>query len=1035
ITRTWTATDNCGNAITHTQVITVEDTTVPTWNQPMPANVTVQCHLVPAPASPITASDNCDPNVTVTFTEVSTQNPDVNSCGFMNYTITRTWTATDNCGNAITHTQVITVIDTTSPVLAGVPGNVTVQCDAVPPAAVVTATDNCDPDVPVVLTETVIPGNCPNNYTLIRTWTATDNCGNTATGSQVITVQDNTAPVALCKNHTAYLNANGTVEIFVYQIDNGSTDNCALTNLSISPSQFTCADVGPNVVTLTATDACGNTGTCTAIVTVVDDIKPIVSCKDLEILLDADGNPVTIGPNDLLNSANDNCGIASIELSQTIFDCSDLGTTTVKVTVTDVNGNKSECQSKVTVKDPVLPVFVTVPDDLTVFCQEPAPVDVPTATDNCDIVQVILWTETYEPLPGIPAGSYKVIRTWLATDKAGNTATHVQCITVLPGGHPVVNCNSDIITQAVQAPIQVTWPTPTVFEICAGEEEMTQIEGPPSGSYFNPGTTTRITYEFVDVFGIRYQCAFHVIVPTNAGDYLVVHNQPVTCDELMISRCVVMDLPAPNSFSFEWVPAGSTTGIVYTLNGNGSLEMYADGTARLTGSWTSMSGDGWEGTVWFFHRRTYDGWIAVGGLANYQAMLGNPANWEYFELDGSRSSLSGTGGNAGATLDLKTPKNYPGFGFQIGFGANTKTTGNGGWFTAATVPPGAPKANGQAFFSFLLNCQNVELVKGGAEVISLDGFDYPVVWSNGTNGPLLGDVPPGNYSVQVTTQSGQVNNHTFRIVKPEGCVLYWENACRESNVAVGSQAKQSSTFQNAVAELAVDGNTDGVFANGSVASTLAGGNNYWQTRLDQNYMIESIIIHPRTDCCQDRLDPFYVFISEAPFPIGISVQELIQDPAVTTIYHEGPMNVAWRTEVSQQGQYVRVQTESGDQLELAEVEVLVCQPDYLPPGEAFVDVESGKPGKGVPQIELTPGLSFWPNPASHDLNVGIRLEEPESVQLVIMSATGEQVFVRDLDTSAEHRLRIDVAGWAPGMYFVTAYTSKGATSKPLQIQR
>ena len=43
--------------------------------------------------------------------------------------------------------------------------------------------------------EVRIDGNCPHNYTLVRTWTATDRCGNNSSESQTITVQDTTPPV------------------------------------------------------------------------------------------------------------------------------------------------------------------------------------------------------------------------------------------------------------------------------------------------------------------------------------------------------------------------------------------------------------------------------------------------------------------------------------------------------------------------------------------------------------------------------------------------------------------------------------------------------------------------------------------------------------------------------------------------------------------------------------------------------------------------------------------------------------------------
>ncbi len=187
LTRSWTATDDCGNSKTETQVITVSDNTQPTLTG-VPADVTVECEAIPAISTP-TATDNCDTDVTITFNEVRTDGscPDT-------YTLTRSWTATDDCGNNKTETQVITVSDNTQPTLAGVPANVTVECEAVPAISTPTATDNCDTDVTITFNEVRTDGSCPDTYTLTRSWTATDDCGNSKTETQVITVSDNTQP-------------------------------------------------------------------------------------------------------------------------------------------------------------------------------------------------------------------------------------------------------------------------------------------------------------------------------------------------------------------------------------------------------------------------------------------------------------------------------------------------------------------------------------------------------------------------------------------------------------------------------------------------------------------------------------------------------------------------------------------------------------------------------------------------------------------------------------------------------------------------
>jgi hypothetical protein len=107
ISRTWMASDGCENYAYATQTIQVTDTQAPVFNSP-PANVTIECGSTPSVPT-LTATD-CDASPDIVLTgNVSTQTSS-GACSDRNYTITRTWTATDNCGNISTHTQVITVV-------------------------------------------------------------------------------------------------------------------------------------------------------------------------------------------------------------------------------------------------------------------------------------------------------------------------------------------------------------------------------------------------------------------------------------------------------------------------------------------------------------------------------------------------------------------------------------------------------------------------------------------------------------------------------------------------------------------------------------------------------------------------------------------------------------------------------------------------------------------------------------------------------------------------------------------------------------
>ena len=97
-----------------------------------------------------------------------------------------------------------------------------------------------------------------------------DTSGNTALSNVTITVADETAPTVLTKDITIQLDENGKAEITAAQVDNGSTDNCGIESLVLDITDFTSADLGENTVTLTVTDASGNSTTAEATVTVED---------------------------------------------------------------------------------------------------------------------------------------------------------------------------------------------------------------------------------------------------------------------------------------------------------------------------------------------------------------------------------------------------------------------------------------------------------------------------------------------------------------------------------------------------------------------------------------------------------------------------------------------------------------------------------------------------------------------------------------------------------------------------------------------
>ena len=228
-----------------------------------PDDVTIECDESTGPDNTGWATASGCEDIQIAYNDVVTPG----GCTG-NYTIARAWTATAlNACSSANYTQIITVRNTTPPVIT-CPVDITVECDDIPAVGTANATDNCDDDPTVIYDgEVIISGNCNGTYTIERTWTATDDCGNSANGTQIITVQDTTPPVIVCPPDVTVKIGESTDP---YYTGNATTfDNCSNVNIKYTD------DVDDNdpcnvIVTRSwmATDQCGNTANCTQIITV-----------------------------------------------------------------------------------------------------------------------------------------------------------------------------------------------------------------------------------------------------------------------------------------------------------------------------------------------------------------------------------------------------------------------------------------------------------------------------------------------------------------------------------------------------------------------------------------------------------------------------------------------------------------------------------------------------------------------------------------------------------------------------------------------
>ena len=613
VTYTYTITDDCSNQVLPAPTITYSggDKTPPTIGGSIPPSTIEGCDASDAPAAEttvegleklgLTISDNCTPNAEL---KVTSQDGTSGTCPIV---LVRTYHITDNCGNSSQYSQIINLDDTQAPVLSGVPEDINVECDAIPPPAEVTATDNCDTDVRVVyqdqigvcnnngktvnasgngivwdieISETglkasdiswlslifevnkgkgvaeftlvspsgqgvmlvgpycntgecilpnephtvympvfykcsegydkwmnssnipsgvemkfspyggtsspnsgyltallagegvtwqgyvscfddlegdmdgtwriysrkqetdigdlkfigacLVPGQCPQNYTITRTWKATDDCGNEAVASQMITVQDVSAPIfekcpaSINLDYPELPNEEMAIDAVGEITDNCGTADVKAVGGAITDTENAC--VKKQIWTVTAVDECGNTATCevTFTIAVTEGVPVFFGCPEEPIDLGCNPDPPECGDALELVTVTDGCTGNSLVPECSAGDVVSDGCSRYQIftlTAKDNLGHSSSCDVKFVWKvDVSAPVLPELPKGGDLGCN---PAVLPTcaedlmAMDECDGLVPV----TCEP--GIVTGQCNKSQTftYTAKDECGNTSS------------------------------------------------------------------------------------------------------------------------------------------------------------------------------------------------------------------------------------------------------------------------------------------------------------------------------------------------------------------------------------------------------------------------------------------------------------------------------------------------------------------------------------------------------------------------------------------------------------------------------------
>jgi hypothetical protein len=180
------------------------------------------------------------------------------------------------------------------------------------------------------------------------------------------------------------VSVEGGTGSFGFLWSNGSTD----------PDQN---NLTAGTYTLTVTDANQCQETLSIELSALDTVAPVVELvPNLNIYLDENGQ-ATLDASQIDAGTSDNCGLDDWVLSQTTFDCGDIGVQNIQATAFDLSGNSAAASTLVAVVDTIAPTLLCPNDIVSTDCNSPVEYTL-TFSDNCSIDEPVL-------VDGIASGS------------------------------------------------------------------------------------------------------------------------------------------------------------------------------------------------------------------------------------------------------------------------------------------------------------------------------------------------------------------------------------------------------------------------------------------------------------------------------------------------------------------------------------------------------------------------------------------------------------------------------------------------------
>ena len=428
--------------------------------------------------------------------------------------------------------------DTDPPVFPNPPADETLTCsDLVSVMMDLDWTDNCDGMGTVAGMESGSADAC-NGGTITRTWDYADDCGNTVSHTQTITVT--AAPPPTFTNPPADQTVtcdNIPTSAADLSYTNGASGACEIAGM-VSPTQSGTADICGGTISFTwdLMDMCGNTISHTQNITVTPAMPPTFLNPPADVVVTCDNIPASAPDLSYTNNENGTCLVMGT-VPPTQSGSADMcgGAFSFTWDFTDICGNNISHTQNITVTPAAAPTFLNPPADIVVTCD-----NIPTSAPDLDYTNnengTCLVMGTVSPTQSGSADicGGTISYTWDYTDICGNNISHTQNITVTPAAAPAfLNPPADLNVTCDNVPTGALDLDYTNNEngacLVMGTTSPTQ-----SGSADMCGGTISYTWDFTDVCGNNISHTQNITVtPAAAPAFL---NPPadlnVTCDNV-----------------------------------------------------------------------------------------------------------------------------------------------------------------------------------------------------------------------------------------------------------------------------------------------------------------------------------------------------------------------------------------------------------------------------------------------------------------------------------------------------------------------